>query len=287
MAAALGSLPSLPALARFPEGRQSLNHLRGCRRRDGGGCWRAMVQPPTMQGASATYAREMERVSAKESLLLAFKEAGGFKSLIGGKTTEMQRIDVNERIVGLERLNPTSRPTTSPFLQGRWNFEWVGANSPGSFAARILFERTPATLANLLQLDLLIKDGDAKVTADLKFLNSIDTKFILAAKLSVEGPLRLNEEYTEGHFEMPTLSEQALPEQFKAALGQATGTLQQLPAPIKDAFDNGLTIPLSGTFQRLFMISYLDEEIMIMRDSLGAPDVLTRLDEPAVEPNIF
>ncbi|KAJ0987101.1 hypothetical protein J5N97_005457 [Dioscorea zingiberensis] len=35
-----------------------------------------------------------------------------------------------------------------------------------------LIKRTHVTLANLLQLDLLIKDGDAKVTADIKFLNS-------------------------------------------------------------------------------------------------------------------
>jgi hypothetical protein len=41
-----------------------------------------------------------------------FKDAGGFEALVSGKTTEMQRIDVNERIVGLERLNPTPRPTT-------------------------------------------------------------------------------------------------------------------------------------------------------------------------------
>lgn len=45
-------------------------------------------------------------------LLFQFKDAGGFQSLVGGKTTEMQRIDVNERVVGLERLNPTPRPTT-------------------------------------------------------------------------------------------------------------------------------------------------------------------------------
>lgn len=32
---------------------------------------RAMVQQTTVQGASATYAKEMERLSAKESLLLA------------------------------------------------------------------------------------------------------------------------------------------------------------------------------------------------------------------------
>jgi hypothetical protein len=41
-----------------------------------------------------------------------FKDAGGFQALVSGKTSEMQRIDVNERIVGLERLNPTPRPTT-------------------------------------------------------------------------------------------------------------------------------------------------------------------------------
>ncbi|KAH7674047.1 Plastid lipid-associated protein/fibrillin conserved domain-containing protein [Dioscorea alata] len=166
----------------------------------------------------------------------------------------------------------------SPFLEGRWNFEWFGAGSPGLFAARILFERSPATLANLLALDMLIKDGNANVTANLNFFNSIDSKFLLRAKLSVEGPTRLKEEYVEGLLETPTVSEQAIPEQLKAAFGQATGALQQLPASVRDAFANGVTVPLSGTFQRLFMISYLDEEILITRDSMGAADVLTRLD---------
>jgi len=41
-----------------------------------------------------------------------FKDAGGFEALVSGKTTEWQKIDVNERITGLERLNPTPRPTT-------------------------------------------------------------------------------------------------------------------------------------------------------------------------------
>jgi hypothetical protein len=47
-----------------------------------------------------------------ENYQFQFKDAGGFEALVNGKTTEMQRIDVNERIVGLERLNPTPRPTT-------------------------------------------------------------------------------------------------------------------------------------------------------------------------------
>ncbi|XP_020082492.1 probable plastid-lipid-associated protein 13, chloroplastic isoform X1 [Ananas comosus] len=265
--------PSVP----FGESRRGVAAFG--RRGLGGARWRAMVQQQqTFQGPAASYAREMERLSAKEALLLAFKDAGGFQSLVSGKTTEMQKIDINERIVGLERLNPTPRPTTSPFLEGRWNFEWFGAGSPGSFAARFLFERSPTTLAYLLGLDMLIKDGYSKVTANLKFLNTIESKFLLTTRLSVEGPMRMKEEYVEGLLETPTVSEQAIPEQLKSIVGQATGTLQQLPALIKDAFANGLKLPLNGTFQRFFMISYLDEEILIIRDSAGAPDVLTRLE---------
>ncbi|KAM4079442.1 putative plastid-lipid-associated protein 13, chloroplastic isoform X1 [Castanea sativa] len=240
---------------------------------------RAMVQQ-AVQGAPAAYAKEMERLSAKESLLLAFKDSGGFEALVTGKTTEMQRIDVNERITGLERLNPTPRPTTSPFLEGRWNFEWFGSGSPGLFAARILFERFPSTLANFSKMDVAIKDGYAKITANLKLLNSIESKFILSTRLSVEGPLRMKEEYVEGILESPTVIEETVPEQLKGALGQAVNTMQQMPVPIRDAISSGLTIPLNGAFQRLFMISYLDEEILIIRDTAGVPEVLTRLSAP-------
>ncbi|XP_024027350.1 probable plastid-lipid-associated protein 13, chloroplastic [Morus notabilis] len=241
---------------------------------------RAMVQQ-TVQGAPAAYAKEMERLSAKESLLLAFKDAGGFEALVSGKTTDMHMIDVNERITGLERLNPTPRPTTSPFLEGRWNFEWFGSRSPGLFAARFIFERFPPNLANLSKMDVVIKDAYANITANTRLLNSIECRFILSTKLSVEGPLRMKEEYVEGVLETPKVIEETVPDQLKGALGQAASTIQQLPIPVRDAFSSGLKFPLSGTFQRLFMISYLDDEILIIRDTSGVPEVLTRLDAPS------
>ncbi|XP_068652565.1 probable plastid-lipid-associated protein 9, chloroplastic [Aristolochia californica] len=243
-------------------------------------CCVAMVQQ-TVQGASAIYAKEMERLSAKESLLLAFKDSGGLEALASGQITDMQRIDVNERITGLERLNPTSRPTTSPYLEGRWSLQWFGAGSPGLFAAKFLFEMFPTTIANLLAMDVLIKDSYSKATANLKILSSIDSKVTLTSKISVEGPLRMKEEYVEGIIDTPSVSEEAIPEQLKGAFGQTVGTLQQLPAPIKEAVANGVKIPLGGTFQRMFMVSYLDEEILIIRDTAGVPDVLTRLDTPS------
>ncbi|KAI4300690.1 hypothetical protein L6164_034038 [Bauhinia variegata] len=238
---------------------------------------RAMVQQAA-QGAPAAYAKEMERLSAKESLLLAFKDAGGFEALVSGKTTDMHRIDVNERITGLERLNPTPRPTTSPFLEGRWNFEWFGSGSPGFFAARFIFQNFPTSLANLSKMDVFIKDGNAKVTANTRLLDSVESKITLSTKLSVEGPLRMKEEYVEGILESPTVIEDRVPEQLKGALSQAVNAVQQLPLPVRDAVLSGLKVPLSGTFQRLFMISYLDDEILIIRDTAGMPEVLTRLD---------
>ncbi|ONM12515.1 putative plastid-lipid-associated protein 13 chloroplastic [Zea mays] len=298
MAAVVALAPASPALLPVPfrgrrDGRVALSPRRT--RCSAGRC-RATAQ--TFQGgAAASYAREMERLSAKESLLLAFKDAGGFEALVSGKTTEMQRIDVNERIVGLERLNPTPRPTTSPFLEGRWNFEWFGDSSPGAFAARLLFERSPTAVAHFMGLDVLIKDGYSKLSSNLKFVNtavsvyiicklnvSIQSKFLLTTQLSVEGPIRMKEEYVEGLIEIPRINEESLPEQLKGLLGQTAGALQQLPSPIRDAVSEGLKLPLSGSFQRLFMISYLDEEILIIRDAAGAPDVLTRLEGPQPNP---
>ncbi|KAL5719542.1 hypothetical protein ACHQM5_012301 [Ranunculus cassubicifolius] len=228
-------------------------------------------------GASANYAKEMERLSAKESLLLALKDSGGFESVITGKTTDVQRIDVNEMITGLERLNPTPRPTTSPFLEGRWNCEWLGTGSPILFVTRTLFERSPSTILSLLGVDVLIKDGYTYITAKTKFLNSIESKFVLTTKLTVEGPLRMKEESVEGVFQTPKVNEAAIPEQLKGAFGQAVTSLQQLPIPT-DLVTNGVKLPLGGAFQRLYMISYLDEEILILRDTSGIPEVLTRLD---------
>ncbi|CAL5420920.1 unnamed protein product [Camellia sinensis] len=253
----------------FPE--SGLKIFKMGRKVEDYGVCKAMVQ--TVQGASATYAKEMERLSAKESLLLAscleclfqFKDSGGFEAVVSGKTTDLQRIDVNERIIGLERLNPTPRPTTSPFLEGRWNFEWLGSGSPGLIAATFVFQRFPSTLANLSKMDLVIKDGYGKITAIMRLLNSIESKFVLSTQFSVEGPLRMKEEYMEGVLELPTVDEETIPEQLRGAFGQAVSTVQQLPVSIRDVMASGLKVPLT---------------ILIIRDSTGVPEVLTRLDAP-------
>lgn len=86
----------------------------------------------------------------------------------------------------------------------------------------------------------------------------IESKFLLTTKLSVEGPTRMKEEYVEGHFETPTVSEEAIPAQLRGAFGQAADARQQLPAPIRDTFANGLKLPLSKNLLLCLLFVYMD-----------------------------
>ncbi|PHU05794.1 hypothetical protein BC332_26616 [Capsicum chinense] len=256
--------------------------------------------------------------------------------VVTGRTTDVQAIDVNERIISLERLNPTPRPTTSPYLEGLWNFEWFGTACPVFLATRLLFgQENSADIGKFIKIrsanqkwmwdcycaceniefeghgfhpweqplaEMLGKaaynrslwSGPSPDLAHsgsfsapgrpfLLHISLIENKFVLSSKFSVEGPLRMKEEYVEGIFETPKVDENFVPEQLKGALDQAANTIQQLPVPIRDTVSRGLKIPLGEAFQRLIMISYLDEEILIARNTAGEPEVLTRLD-PAPDP---
>ncbi|MQL74256.1 hypothetical protein Taro_006625, partial [Colocasia esculenta] len=124
--------------------------------------------------------------------------------------------------------------------------------APGSQVEELLEGDAEDAHAVVVPVKALAQERELEIKGNL----------LLTTKLSLEGPIRMKEEYVEGIFETPTISEESIPEQLKGPLGQAAGSLQQLPTPIKDAFANGLRIPLNGTYQRLFMISYLDEEIL-------------------------
>lgn len=76
----------------------------------------------------------------------------------------------------------------------------------------------------------------------------IESKIMFSSKLSVEGPLRMKEEYIEGIFESPRVIEEALPEQLKGVFNQAVNTVRQLPESIRDVVDSGLRVPLSKHF---------------------------------------
>lgn len=250
----------------------------GAQRGAQGGKWRAAAFASSEFQSTFT-AKELERDAAKEALLLAIADAGGVEALTSGREDAAARINVSEKLLVLERLNPTPRPTTSPLLEGLWEFKWAGARSPGTTAARTLIKRFPATLASLSSLNILILDCTTKATATLKLLGSVESSFVLSTKLTAEGPTRLKEEYVEGILSSPNVSE--VPSQLKSFYDQLVAAAERLPAAVKDVVSNGIKVPLTGSYERQLLISYLDEEILVARDESGVPDILYKI-QPAV-----
>ncbi|KAL3688469.1 hypothetical protein R1sor_014778 [Riccia sorocarpa] len=243
--------------------------------------WAAGIK--VQASATAQTTNELQRYSLKEDLVLAIKDAGGLKGLTEPKADASARIDVNEKILAVERLNPTPRPTTSPLFEGKWEFLFAGAQSPGLVAAKILLKRFPSELASLTSLLLFVDGENAKATGTLKLLNSVESNFTLTTKLAVEGPLKLKEEYVEGIFTTPTVPEGTVPVQIKGLVDQIAAAVERLPIQVKEVISGGVKVPLGNTFSRELLISYLDEDMLIVRDKSGIPDVLVRTEVPASE----
>ncbi|GJP50603.1 hypothetical protein CLOM_g9751 [Closterium sp. NIES-68] len=234
---------------------------------------RAMVASTDAVSFSA---KEMERVAAKEALLLAVKDAGGAEALSTGKGNAAGKIEVSEKLLQLERLNPTPRPTTSPLLEGRWDIVWTATRNPGVIATRVLLKRFPTQVASLESLQVQILEGATKVTAGLKFLSAAETTVTVTTRLAVEGPVRIKEEYAEAVLATPVVADGSIPSALKGVVDQLASASQSLPAAVKDAFSSGLKLPLNGRYQRELIISYLDDEILVARDQAGLADVLVR-----------
>ncbi|XP_024518758.1 probable plastid-lipid-associated protein 13, chloroplastic [Selaginella moellendorffii] len=221
--------------------------------------------------STALFAKEMERVAAKEALLFAVKDAGGLNA-----SNDAAVLDICEKLLAVERLNPTPRPTTSPLLEGLWNLEWAGARF---MASKVLITTFPALLS-IEGVTLRVMDGMARATLNLKFLNSIETSFILTTNISAQGPLRLKEQYVDGVIAPPLVKEGSIPTQVQGIYDQFVAAAHRLPESVKDSVSGGLKLPLGGglSYERLLLISYLDEEVLVVRDPTGAPEVLSRLE---------
>eukprot|EP00246_Nothoceros_aenigmaticus_P003395 TRINITY_DN14543_c0_g1_i1.p1 TRINITY_DN14543_c0_g1~~TRINITY_DN14543_c0_g1_i1.p1 ORF type:complete len:307 (-),score=31.08 TRINITY_DN14543_c0_g1_i1:1581-2501(-) len=238
--------------------------------------WRCQSSATGSISNTAQFAKEMERVAAKEALLLAIRDVGGVEAFGTNAATDSGRIDVYEKVLNLERLNPTPRPTTSPLLEGVWNFQWAAAGSPGLRAIRLLAQRFPSGLVKISSLTIRIAGEGAIVVASANLLNSIKTSVAITTKLLVEGPVKIKEEYVEATVESPSLPVDAIPPQLKGFYDQLLDAYKSFPEAVKRAVNDGVRVPLGNTFSRQLLISYLDDEILIARDQTGAPDVLAR-----------
>lgn len=181
-----------------------------------------------------------------------------------GEVTSETRAAINEALYKLEALNPTKEPAVSPLLNGVWSLRYVGGYtpdwalpsptrqlalflysggySPGVFALS-LAQRLPSSVVEVSDLEIAISRSQPRVEAsiDVKVLNGAESSVKVKARMEVESDVRLRETY-----ESATL------------------------------LDQEIEIPQFLQYSRDLYVTYVDEDLLIVRDGSGVPEVLTR-----------
>jgi len=174
------------------------------------------------------------------------------------------RASINEAVLKLEAMNPTEDPASSPLLNGVWSLryaggydeEWAvpsptrqialfvysGGYSPGLFALS-LASTLPSGIVDVGELEISISREQPRIEAkvDVQFLGGASNDVVVKARLDTASSIRLTETYESA-----------------AVLGQT------------------IDLPQAIQYSRDLYIAYLDEDILIVRDGSGVPEILVR-----------
>jgi len=210
---------------------------------------------------------ESEVFSPTESEVLVTNVLDLIPTNVGGAPSDEEtRAEINEVLLKLETLNPTSEPATSPLLNGIWElryaglytskgsllsptrqlalFLYSGGYSPGLFALQ-LAKQLPSNIVDIVgSLDITISREAPRVEG----LVTVNT--LLGGESSVEVKSNLE-----------VLSDIRLRETYESAtvLG---GQVVDLPKFLQ--------------YTRDIYVTYLDEELLVIRDGSGVPELLIR-----------
>lgn len=173
------------------------------------------------------------------------------------------RSQINEMLYQLESRNPTQYPTTSPLLNGDWEFKYIagiapgpvpsptreialfmyaGGYTPGKFIYDIS-NKLPSSLFEIsgTKISISASQPRGQISANVKVFNN-SFPVTLRTSIEAESDVRMKETYLDA-----------------------------------EAVGRDITLPSQLRTERVIYITYLDEDLLISRDESGTPDVLYRV----------
>jgi hypothetical protein len=208
---------------------------------------------------------ESEDFTPTESEVLVTSVLDLIPTSVGLAPSEETRAEINEVLIKLETLNPTTKPAQSPLLNGIWElryaglytskgsllsptrqlalFLYSGGYSPGLYALQ-LAKQLPSNLVDIVgSLDITISRAAPRVESSVK------VKTLLGGESSVN---------VKSNLEL--LSEIRLRETYESAtvLGQV------------------VDLPKFLQYTRDIYVTYVDEDLLVIRDGSGVPELLIR-----------
>jgi hypothetical protein len=181
-----------------------------------------------------------------------------------GEVSDSKRATINEVILKLEALNPTKEPAKSSLVNGVWDlryaagytsdwamasptrqlalFLYSGGYSPGLFAISVANMGILKSLVDIQNVDISISREQPRILASVKVKSVFGESSVnVNCKLEVESDVRLRETY-----------------ESTSVMGRSV----EFPEMLR--------------YSRTFYVTYVDEDILIIRDGSGVPELLVR-----------
>ena len=168
------------------------------------------------------------------------------KQTILNGTLSKSRFEINELVLQLEKVNPTSDPAESDLINGVWELIVTGVSDPFLWiyqALKLIPSGIRSNIIDASSLTLTISPTQPRVKASSTInVATIKTNVQVVTELEATSSVRLKETYKSGKI-----------------------------GPIE--------IPLSAIpyLHRELVVSYLDKDMLIVRDILGSPGILKRV----------
>ncbi|KAL3776299.1 hypothetical protein ACHAW5_002608 [Stephanodiscus triporus] len=215
------------------------------------------------EDAATTIDVDNKPSTASESVVSSIMDYLPSSLASSGEISSSDRASINEAVLKLEALNPTKDPVYSPLINGVWTlryaggysepkissptrdlalFLYSGGYSPGLFALGIA-QKLPSQLVELGDLEISISRVQPRIEAKIEvklFGGSTDT-IEVKARLEEDSGLRFTETYESA-----------------TVLGQM------------------VDLPEALQYSRDLYVSYVDEDILVVRDGSGIPEILVR-----------
>jgi len=211
---------------------------------------------------------QRERQESKEQLINLVEDTGLLEEVMTPEGKPL-RGRVDEAIGRVERFSPTREPVYSELLDGEWRVKFSGSYAPG------LFQSPTRELALFLYAG-----GFSPGNALNSFSSGFWGKFLGVKAENYRVNIRGGGSDVESFAEITTFGEKKEVSYRAELMPLSANRMSEeilsldLPSPIGKQEP-----PLS--LRRQLLVSYLDEDMMIVRDESGVADVLVRDARPA------